>query len=108
MSMHDVRSYPTGPRGASKGIANWLKTGVLLAAMTALIMAIGYGFGGTFGLQIALMFALVSNFCAYWFSDKLALAIYRAQPIPRDRMPWIYESVERLARQAEIPMPRLY
>lgn len=108
MSMHETRSFPTGPRGASKGFANWLKTGVLLAAMTALILAIGYGLGGTFGLQIALIFALISNFGAFWFSDKLALAVYRAQPIPRDRMPWMYEMVERLARQAQLPMPRLY
>lgn len=108
MSMNETRSFPTAPRGASKGFANWLKTGVLLAAMTALILAIGYGFGGTYGLQIALIFALISNFGAYWFSDKLALAIYRAQPIPRERMPWIYEMVERLSRQAQIPMPRLY
>src|SRR5690606_24605244 len=108
MSMHDARSFPTAPRSASRGFANWLKTGVLLAAMTALILGIGHAVGGTTGLQIALAFALISNFGAYWFSDKLALAIYRAQPIPRERMPWIYEMVERLTQRAQMPMPRLY
>jgi len=108
MSMHDARSFPTAPRSASRGFANWLKTGVLLAAMTALILGIGHAVGGTMGLQIALAFALISNFGAYWFSDKLALAIYRAQPIPRERMPWIYEMVERLTQRAQMPMPRLY
>ncbi|MFO7156042.1 MAG: zinc metalloprotease HtpX [Pseudomonadota bacterium] len=109
MSMNDARTFPTAPRGsASRGLANWLKTGVLLAAMTALILAVGQALGGTTGLKIALVFALISNFGAYWFSDKLALAMYRAQPIPRDRMPWLYEMVERLTRRAGMPMPRLY
>lgn len=106
--MNETRSFPTAPRGATKGLANWLKTGVLLAAMTALILAIGYAIGGSHGLQIALIFALISNFGAFWFSDKLALAVYRAQPIPRERMPWLYEMVERLTHRAGIPMPRLY
>lgn len=104
----ESRSFPTGPRSASKGLANWLKTGVLLAAMTALILAIGAGIGGTFGLQIALAFALISNFGAFWFSDKLALAVYRAQPISREQMPWLYDMVERLCRRGDMPTPRLY
>lgn len=108
MSMHETRSFPTAPRSASKGFGNWLKTGVLLAAMTALILGIGYWLGGSRGLQIALIFAIISNFGAFWFSDRLALAVYRAEPIPRDRMPWLYEMVERLTHRAGIPMPRLY
>jgi heat shock protein HtpX len=108
MSMHESRSFPTAPRTATRGLANWLKTGVLLAAMTALILAIGYAIGGGRGLQFAFIFAMISNFGAFWFSDKLALAVYRAQPIPRDRMPWLYEMVERLTHRAGIPMPRLY
>jgi len=109
MSMNDARTFPTAPRGgASRGLANWLKTGVLLAAMTALILAVGHAVGGTSGLKIALIFAAISNFGAYWFSDRLALAMYRAQPVPRDRMPWLYEMVERLTHRAGLPMPRLY
>src|SRR5690606_33844488 len=73
MSMHETRSFPTAPRSASKGFGNWLKTGVLLAAMTALILGIGYWLGGSRGLQIALIFAIISNFGAFWFSDQLAL-----------------------------------
>lgn len=108
MSFDSTRTFPTAPRGASRGFGNWLKTGVLLAAMTALILVIGQLVGGHVGLMIAAIFAVISNFGAYWFSDKLALAVHRAQPLDRNQFGWIYDSVERLTRRADLPMPRLY
>ncbi len=104
----ETRPFPTGPRAAHRGLGNWLKTGVLLAGMTALILVVGYWIGGPSGLIYAGAFALVSNFVAYWFSDKLALAAYRARPIEREQAPWLYEMVERLCRRAGLPMPKLY
>jgi len=108
MAFDATRSFPTAPRTATTGLANWLKTGVLLAAMTALILVIGQLIGGASGLMIAGVFALVSNFAAFWFSDKLALAVHRARPLARSELPWIHESVERLTQRAGLPMPRLY
>lgn len=107
--MDDSRSFPLAPRSTRRrGLGNWLKTTVLLAAMTALILVVGQLVGGSTGLVIAGIFALISNFAAYWFSDKLALAVHRARPLERSEAPWIYESVERLTQRAGLPMPRLY
>ncbi|WP_373046421.1 zinc metalloprotease HtpX [Vulgatibacter sp.] len=97
-----------GGRGPSRGLANWLKTGVLLAGMTALVLVIGQLLGGSQGLLLAAIFALVMNGVSYWFSDKIALKAYRAQPLPREQAPEIHEMVERLARKAEIPAPPIY
>ena len=108
MNVDASRSFPTAPRSASRGFGNWLKTGVLLAAMTALILVVGQAIGGTGGLVVAGFFAVVSNFVAFWFSDKMALAVHRARPLERGEAPWIHESVERLTRRAGLPMPRLY
>lgn len=105
---NETRSFPTGPRPAHGGFGNWLKTGVLLAGMTALILVVGYLIGGANGLLIAGAFAVFSNFFAFWFSDRLALAVHKARPIEREQAPWLYEMVERLTRKAGIPMPRLY
>ncbi len=104
----ETRSFPTRPRGASKGFANWLKTGVLLAALTALIIVIGGMIGGSTGVIIAGGFAIVSNFVAYWFSDKIALKVHGAREASREQMPWYFDTVERLTRKAGLPMPRLY
>jgi heat shock protein HtpX len=104
----DTRSFPTRPRGASRGFANWMKTGVLLAAMTALIIVVGGMIGGSSGVIIAGGFALVSNFVAYWFSDKIALAVHGAREVGPGELPWYHEIVERLASRAGLPKPRLY
>lgn len=108
MAFDATHNFPTAPRSATTGLANWLKTGALLAAMTALILVIGQMIGGAGGLMIAGIFAVVSNFAAFWFSDKLALAVHRARPLERSELPWIHESVERLTRRAGMPMPKLY
>jgi heat shock protein HtpX len=85
---------------------NGLKTVLLLGLLSGLLLAIGDLAGGPNGLVIALVIAAVMNFGSYWFSDKLVLRMYRAQEVgPGDRL---YSIVERLSRQAGLPMPRVY
>ncbi len=87
---------------------NILRTGILMMVMTMLFVFIGGALGGQAGIVIALGFALVSNFFAYWFSDKMVLAMYRAKEIDRQSAPKLYEIVERIAARAELPMPKVY
>ena len=87
---------------------NIFKTGFLMAAMTFLLMFAGAMLGGQHGMIVALGFALFTNFFAYWFSDKIVLAMYRAKEVDRNSAPRLYEIVERLARKADLPMPRVY
>jgi heat shock protein HtpX len=93
--------------GASTGW-NTFKTGILLAALTGLFLAIGGALGGQGGIAIAFVIALVMNVGSYWFSDKIALAVHRARPLPREEAPWLYEMVERLSSRAGIPPPPIY
>jgi len=85
---------------------NGLKTVILLGLLTGLLLAAGeYAFGPN-GLIFGFVLALVMNFGSYWFSDELVLRMYRAQEVgPGDRL---YSIVERLSRQANLPMPRVY
>ncbi len=85
-----------------------LKTGLLLAAITALFLTVGYMLGGEGGMMFAFLFALATNFISYWFSDKIVLSMYRAQPIGPQDNPEIYSIIERLSRNAGIPMPKAY
>jgi len=87
---------------------NTLRTTFLLAALTALIILIGRMFGGSQGMMIAFVFAVIMNLGSYWFSDKIVLAMYRAQPLDENRAPQIYGMVRELAAQANLPMPRIY
>ncbi|HKS96567.1 MAG TPA: zinc metalloprotease HtpX [Terriglobia bacterium] len=87
---------------------NNLKTTVLLAAMTGLLLAIGQLWGGQRGLTFALVLAAVMNLGSYFFSDKIALATSGAQPISREEGPRIYQIVERLAAKANVPVPKIY
>ena len=89
-------------------MGNNFKTAFLLTALTLLLMALGSYFGGQRGMLTALIFAGVMNFGAYFFSDKLALATYRAQPVSREQLPRVYQVVERLTQKAELPMPKIY
>jgi len=89
-------------------MGNTFKTAFLLTALTLLLMAIGRAFGGENGMLMALLFAAVMNFVAYFFSDKIALATYRAQPVSREQLPRVYSVVERLTQKIGIPMPKLY
>jgi heat shock protein HtpX len=85
---------------------NGLKTALLLGLLSGLLLAIGEGFGGANGLVIMFMFAAIMNLGAYWFSDKIVLRMYRAQPVGAGNR--LYTIVERLSRQADLPMPKVY
>src|ERR1700736_5405570 len=89
-------------------MGNTFKTAFLLTALTLLLMFIGRYFGGENGMMLALVFAAVMNFVSYFFSDKIALAMYRAQPVTREELPRAYEIVERLTQKMGIPMPKIY
>src|SRR5712671_6643263 len=89
-------------------MGNFLKTTVLLAAMTGLLILIGDYFGGQQGMLIAFVIAAVLNFVSYFFSDKIALALYSAQPVSREELPQLYAAVERLTQKIGLPMPKLY
>ncbi len=89
-------------------MSNWLKTTVLLAVLTGLLLWIGEMLGGQQGMVMALLFAGVMNFVAYFFSDKIALAMHHAQPVDEAQAPDLYAVVAELAQRARIPMPRLY
>src|SRR5215475_8188591 len=89
-------------------MGNTFKTAFLLTALTLLLLFIGKIFGGQNGMVIALIFAAVLNFVSYFYSDKLALAMYRAQPVTREELPRAYQIVERLTQKIGIPMPKMY
>jgi len=87
---------------------NTLKTGLLLGALTGLLMLIGGWFGGQNGVVIAFFFAMVMNFGSYWFSDKIVLRMYHARAVSEGEAPELYNMVKNLALRASMPMPRVY
>lgn len=90
-------------------MGNTFKTALLLTGLTLFLLFVGEALGGQRGLTIALLFGVVTNFVSYFFSDKIALAMYRAQgPLTREQLPRAYNVVERLTQKAGIPMPKLY
>ena len=89
-------------------MTSFLKTTVLLIAMTGLLMLIGGLIGGQRGVAIFFVIAAVMNFFSYWFSDKIVLRAYNAQEIDAGSEPELYSIVNELAHSAGIPMPRLY
>ena len=87
---------------------NLMKTAILMAAITALFMAIGSLLGGQQGMMLALLIALGMNFFSYWFSDKLVLKMYNAQEVDESSAPQFYSMVRELAARAQLPMPKVY
>lgn len=87
---------------------NTLKTTVLLAALTGLLVAVGGAFGGKSGATLMLIISLAMNFGSYWFSDKIVLQMYNARPVGPDQAPDLYKMVSGLAQRAKMPMPRVY
>ncbi len=85
-----------------------LRTGILLAGMTALFLAIGFMLGGQTGMIVAFLFALGTNAFAYWNSDKMVLRMYGAREVDARSAPGFYGIVEQLAHRAELPMPKVY
>ena len=87
---------------------NLMKTAILMAAITALFMAIGAMIGGRAGMMLALVVALGMNFFSYWFSDKMVLKMYNAREVDETSAPRFYAMVRELAQRAQIPMPKVY
>jgi heat shock protein HtpX len=92
----------------SSNFAAALRTTVLLASLTGLLVLIGFLIGGPETALLFLIMAAVFNFGAYWFSDRIALAMSRAKPVTREEAPRLFEMVEELTTRAELPMPKLY
>ncbi|NJE47277.1 zinc metalloprotease HtpX [Thermococcus sp. GR7] len=89
------------------GLELWLRTGLLMAVLTGLLMAIGYLIGGTGLMFVMFMFSLVMNFISYWYSDRIVLAWYRARIVDEEEAPELYAIVRSLAERAGLPMPRV-
>jgi heat shock protein HtpX len=99
------RSYIYGSR---RKTMNTLRTGILMAAMTGLFLAVGALVGGGTGMLIAFAIALAMNLFAYWNSDKVLLRMYGAQPVDAQSASQLYRLVEKLAANAQLPMPKVY
>lgn len=87
---------------------NTFKTTLLLTGLTLILVLAGEYYRGIDGAIVALVIAAVMNFGSYFFSDKIALSMYRAQPVTREQLPRLYAVVERLTGRAGLPMPKLY
>lgn len=87
---------------------NKIRTGILLGALTGLLMLIGGYFGGQQGIIIAFILAMVMNFGSYWFSDKIVLRMYRAREVSESEAPELYSLIKTLALRAGLPMPKVY
>jgi heat shock protein HtpX len=89
-------------------MGNTAKTAFLLTLLTLLLIWIGGHFGGRNGLILGFLFAAGMNFFTYFYSDKLALKMYKAQPVTREQLPRAYAVVERMTQRMGIPMPKMY
>src|ERR1035437_548473 len=87
---------------------NTLKTTLLMALLTVLLVLIGGAIGGRGGMTMAFLLSGGVNFFSYWFSDKIVLRMYRAEPIEEQDNPRFYGIVRRLAERADLPMPKVY
>lgn len=87
---------------------NQFKTVLLLSTLSGLLFLLGYGIGGSNGLVFAFIFSLIMNYVTYFFSDRMVLAMYQAQPLDRERFGNIYEMVEELCHTSQLPMPKLW
>jgi heat shock protein HtpX len=102
-----VRGMPQSTRMPGVG-RNYFKTAALMAFLIALLAIGGQVWGGYGGMLLFGGIGLVFNFASYWFSDRIALMMHRAQEVSREQLPEVYEIVERLTRKAGLPMPRIY
>jgi heat shock protein HtpX len=89
-------------------MGNMLKTTLLLATLTGLLVIVGQMVGGTSGMIIAFIFAVIMNFGTYWYSDKIVLKMYRAQEVTAADYPDLYGIVQKLVLRANLPMPKVY
>jgi heat shock protein HtpX len=91
-----------------EGFVNAMKTAMLLAALTALFMVVGFSIGGSGGAMIALAVAAGMNLFTYWNADRLVLSMHGAREVDAQSAPQLYGIVEQLARNAGLPMPKVY
>lgn len=89
-------------------LLNEIKTFLLLAAMTGVLLSVGFFFGGYGGALVALIFAGAVNFASYWYSDSIVLRMYDAEEITEDENPQLHETVSELSEKAGIPAPDIY
>jgi heat shock protein HtpX len=89
-------------------MTNTVKTAVLLGVLSAVFLYLGEALGGSQGLVMGFIFAALTNLGSYWFSDKIVLTMYGAQPVDEAQAPGLHAMVRRLATRARIPMPRIY
>jgi heat shock protein HtpX len=89
-------------------MGNLIKTGFLLTVLTCLLVLAGGALGGQQGMVIAFVLAFVMNVGSYWFSDKIVLRLYGAQPVDEAQAPGLYRIVRELAAEAKIPVPPIY
>jgi heat shock protein HtpX len=89
-------------------MGNAFKTTLLLTFMTLLLLFLGSHFGGRNGMILAFVFAGIMNFVSYFYSDRIALAMYKAQPVTREQLPRAYAVVERMTQKMGLPMPKIY
>jgi heat shock protein HtpX len=87
---------------------NTFKTALLLTSLTLFLIFVGQYFGGRNGMVIAFAIAVAMNFFSYFYSDKLALSMYRAQPVTREQLPRVYSVVEQMTQRLGLPMPKIY
>ncbi|PKM79209.1 MAG: protease HtpX, partial [Firmicutes bacterium HGW-Firmicutes-13] len=89
-------------------MGNHLKTLILMIGLTVLFVILGEAIAGEQGLYFAFILAVILNFSAYWFSDRLAIAMTRSRPLKESEAPELYDMVQKLTQKANLPMPRLY
>lgn len=106
--MHSTTLRPPPRAPSVGGLTNLLKTGLLFFGLTALALFVGQRLGGLSGLMLAGSLVVVMNAVSYWFSDRIALAMHRAEPVEPHQLPWLHAMVAGLARRANVPMPRLF
>jgi len=87
---------------------NYLKTAVLLATLTAVLILVGGAIGGRNGAVIAFVLALAMNFISYWYSDKIVLRMYRAKEVSESEAPKLYSIVRGLTQRIGMPMPTVH
>ncbi len=87
---------------------NIIKTAILLTILSGLLLLIGGLIGGAAGIQIAFFLSLIMNGIMFFFSDKIVLSLYKAQPLDRKHYEWIYEIMEELTHKMRLPMPKLW
>ena len=87
---------------------NQIKTAILLGSLSGLLLLLGHWFGGRSGLAVTLFIAILMNFIAYFYSDKIVLKMYGALPLDKTKYGFVYEMVEELCQNAKMPVPKLW